>query len=631
MMAMKKCLKILAGVLIVISGAVYASADVTKLKLTINYDDISRPLSVIDSLVFGPILVSGVDIFYPIDIFYRGDIVASYYLNPGNSLSFTEPTVKETLSDLEGAIPRMIDYSHEPAGTWAPHNYQRSRSNTIDNYAGYWTTSKAIFAFGEPLPYLYNSKGWYMMNLYDGQIFTESYEALNGNMLTGIFSGYAAPARAIALIIQAYAAHGVVDYYGVCPLNDWRSGHMNRVRFQSGAEVYKQIFADLDEAIELMKRSQPSQSVLQQIEGTAAEKTISDWQWQRWVKFANSIKLRMAMNMVDYVDPDPVYGPDNKPFISKNIAEEAVNDEIGVLVAGDRDIAYVTFPDSHDCCLYYISNSWNDIRMNANLENILKHFKSPLLETWFDRNSYAIKDKAGNIAPGGIYGVRAGIMMEDTASPDKGGYGPFAALSPRQKNMDQPFLKRAECDFLRAEGALRGWNMGGSAKELYEAGIRQSLEEWGVEAAAITKYMNQAECPVVDYIDYYNHDNDIAGRVSVGVKWDESDSKELQLEKIISQKWIANFPMGAEAWTTYRRTGYPRLFPVTVNDLPGVDTEMQIRRLKFDESKMTAEELNQIIDLMGGSQTCGDRVFWDVNSATWVIGDDGQYIPDNHL
>jgi len=537
--------------------------------------------------------------------------------------------------ELRGAIPFMLNYSHEPTGTWAPHKYQYYRSNTIDNYAGYWTTTKANFQFGPALPYLYFDPNGYMGGPMDNQLFTQSRNAIKyaATMVDESGTSVARPEwRAIALIIQAYLGHEIVDFFGVAPFTDWRN-HVtgSALTYEKGPEIYKQIFADLDEAIATLKARQPSQADLQRVEGTAAEKTISDWQWQRWVKFANSIKLRMAMNMVDYVDPDPVYGPDNKPFISKNIAEEAVNDEIGVLVAGDRDIAYVTFPDSHDCCLYFIGNSWNDIRMNANLENILKHFKSPLLETWFDKNTYPIKDKTGRKAPTGIYGVRAGIMMEDNQGPDKGGYGPFAALSPRQKNMDQAFLKRAECDFLRAEGALRGWNMGGSAKELYEAGIRQSLEEWGVEAAAITKYMNQAECPVVDYIDYYNRANNIAGRVSVGVKWNESDSKELQLEKIISQKWIANFPMGAEAWTTYRRTGYPRLFPVTINSLPGVDIEMQIRRLKFNETDNNAVEMAQIIEIMGGSQTCGDRVFWDINSATWAIGEDGQYIPNNNL
>ena len=58
----------------------------------------------------------------------------------------TDITVLE--KELKGAIPFMINYSHEPNGSWAPHKYQYYRANSIDNYAGYWTTTKSTFAFG---------------------------------------------------------------------------------------------------------------------------------------------------------------------------------------------------------------------------------------------------------------------------------------------------------------------------------------------------------------------------------------------------------------------------------------------------------------------------------------------------
>ncbi|WP_289290074.1 SusD/RagB family nutrient-binding outer membrane lipoprotein, partial [Muribaculum intestinale] len=75
------------------------------------------------------------------------------------------------------------------------------------------------------------------------------------------------------------------------------------------------------------------------------------------------------------------------------------------------------------------------------------------------------------------------------------------------------------------------------------------------------------------------------GRVSIGVKWNEADDDETKLEKIITQKYIGNFPMSAEAWTTFRRTGYPRLFPVYLNPMyPDVDYELQIRRMTFKET-----------------------------------------------
>lgn len=41
-------------------------------------------------------------------------------------------------------------------------------------------------------------------------------------------------------------------------------------------------------------------------------------------------------------------------------------------------------------------------------------------------------------------------------------------------------FRASEVAFLRAEGALRNWNMGGTAKDFYEEGIRLSFEENGI-------------------------------------------------------------------------------------------------------------------------------------------------------
>ena len=43
----------------------------------------------------------------------------------------TDITVLE--KELRGAIPFMINYSHEPGGNWEPHDYQYGRANNIDN------------------------------------------------------------------------------------------------------------------------------------------------------------------------------------------------------------------------------------------------------------------------------------------------------------------------------------------------------------------------------------------------------------------------------------------------------------------------------------------------------------------
>ncbi|MDE5806073.1 MAG: SusD/RagB family nutrient-binding outer membrane lipoprotein, partial [Paramuribaculum sp.] len=162
---------------------------------------------------------------------------------------------------------------------------------------------------------------------------------------------------------------------------------------------------------------------------------------------------------------------------------------------------------------------------------------------------------------------------------------------------------------------LRGWNMGGDAKSFYERGIRNCFQELGLDASQADEYLAQTNLPIVDYADPYDSENDCPGRVSIGVNYDSFQTNEERLEGIITQKWICNFPMGAEAWTTYRRTGYPRLIPVKINGMAdmGVDTELQIRRIPQIVSTNNTAEMASLGTAIGGDQKdLSIRVFWDV-------------------
>ncbi len=524
----------------------------------------------------------------------------------------TDITVLE--KELRGAISYMISYTK--GGSWQPHAYQYQRSNSIDNYAGYWTTTKSTFAFGGPLPTLYTFPNDYLGGPMDNTIFTQSYNAIHHATELGKPEW-----RAIALIIQAYQGHEIVDFYGAAPFSDWRNLQRNPpLTYERGEDIYTQIFNDLDEAIRILKERQPSRDEIAKIEDLTIQ-TLSNGDWRMWVKFANSIKMRMAMNIVKYDA-----GTAQQKF------EQAVTDDIGVLNETDaRDIAY--YQEQNACCLWTLGNSWHDIRLGATLENILKRYNHPLLTRWFDTNSYPIKEKGSGIqAPIDVYGVRAGINMRNnnTTGKDKGGYGPFSTLSGDFKYMPQAFFKRTESLFLMAEGALRGWNtLGRTAKDLYEAGIRLCFQENGItDETVINQYMEQTKAQDIDYVDPYNNENNIAGRVKVGVKWDETNTNEEKLEKIITQKYIANFPMSAEAWTTFRRTGYPRIFPVDVNNMKdqGVDTELQLRRIPIEETANNTLEIASLVQALGQPNTGASRVFWDKQTETR-----GEQSPDNEF
>jgi hypothetical protein len=127
--------------------------------------------------------------------------------------------------------------------------------------------------------------------------------------------------------------------------------------------------------------------------------------------------------------------------------------------------------------------------------------------------------------------------------------------------------------------------MGGTAKEFYEAGIKMSFLENG--AGSADSYLASEKTPA-DYVDPTGDSNDHAAPSAITPKWNDEADFETNLERIITQKWLAMYPDGPEGWSEFRRTGYPKLFPVVKNDSNGaVDTDVQIRRLPYPQSEYT--------------------------------------------
>src|SRR5258708_33324093 len=83
--------------------------------------------------------------------------------------------------------------------------------------------------------------------------------------------------------------------------------------------------------------------------------------------------------------------------------------------------------------------------------------------------------------------------------------------------------------FLRAEGSLLGWNVGGlTTQQLYEGGITASMNQWGItDATVITNYINSLATPVApgDYLNSQPVSN-------VPIKW--STDPAIQLQQIMT-------------------------------------------------------------------------------------------------
>ncbi|MDR1743615.1 MAG: SusD/RagB family nutrient-binding outer membrane lipoprotein [Dysgonamonadaceae bacterium] len=379
-----------------------------------------------------------------------------------------------------------------------------------------------------------------------------------------------------AQLLKVAKMQRLTDIYGPIPYSQI-TGNSITVAYDSQEEVYNHLFEDLDYAIgELTAYAL----------AFPGDKPMADYDkvyggdFTQWVKFANSLKLRLAMRIV-YANPT----------LAQQKAEEAVNHPIGVIKTNSDNASFVYQPNG----IYQCATNWGDTRACADLVSYMNGYNDPRRSAYFETNS-----------TGGYVGLRSGIdITSKTAVQD---YSiPKFAVSDKTL-----WMNAAEVAFLRAEGALRGWNMGGgTAESLYNEGIKLSFEEHAVNGA--DTYLN-------DNTSLPGACNDPAHQTpaisTVTIKWNDGDTQEVKLERLITQKWIALWPLGTEAWCDYRRTGYPRFFPVEVNRNTDASLTTVAARIPFEPKEKINNAVNyaNAVTLLGGADAYGTRLWWDKKS-----------------
>lgn len=382
--------------------------------------------------------------------------------------------------------------------------------------------------------------------------------------------------KAIYLMLFNYSAIENVDLFGPMPYND----HKNYVEespfvYERVKDIYYQAKADIDAAIECFKyyKGHRSDTYKKQI-GSAIKARVqllsSDYadasDLSAWIRFANSLKLRMAIHMSKV-----------EPATAKQWAEEAV---AGGVIENEADEIGL-FPSLWGSAHPLVEiMGWNDIVMGASFINLLQNLDHPYMKYLFTKNSIALEKSkqavSGTSAPAvtpkrSVYvGMRNGVTPGIDQTADANPYVGYSMLDRTyfaECNPPLYLMKVSEVNFLRAEGALRGWNMGGTAQSFYERGIRTAyLEDRNSPRKEyvnyVDDYLNVVAPKGIAYVDPQGLTPDMPSVTKIGVKWNEGDSKETKLEKIITQKYIASFPYSYESWVDLRRTGYPKLFPI---------------------------------------------------------------------
>ena len=457
-------------------------------------------------------------------------------------------------------------------------SYQHFQGLCADWFSGY-VAPTGTWANGN------HNGNYYFTGNWGNSMYTQNYTQVMpawANVVKNATASNAPEVAALATVLKVYAMHRVTDQYGPIPYVNYVAGSLNNA-FDSQQDVYNKFFEELDEAIEVLA---PFASA-----GTAILKNydyIYKGDADKWVRFANTLRLRLALRVV-YANPT----------LAKTEGEKSLTSPVGFLEdASDRAmITSNSIAIMHP--LYEQAYSWNEERMSASMDAYMNGYADPRRDVYFV--------KAGD---GNFHGVRLGLNM---AAGNSDYTGDKISNFNLTQNSPIVYMSAAESFFLRAEAALRGWNANGSAKDFYEQGIRASFAEQGLNSGA-DAYIASTAQPAA-FVDNTGKGGDAVQPSTVTVAYNEGASFEENLERIITQKWIANFLISPEGWAEFRRTGYPKIFPTTRNTSGNINTELQIRRMPYPETlyNNSRSAVEKAIGLLGGGDNGGTKLWWDKN------------------
>ena len=355
-------------------------------------------------------------------------------------------------------------------------------------------------------------------------------------------------------IMTVYAYSHLVDVFGAVPYSDALNIENVYPTYESGADIYSDLFSRLNAAMTALDTSDDSFDSADIYYGgdTGA-----------WLKFANTLKIRMAIVTADANDS-----------FSKSAVEDAIE---GAFTSNDDDclLAYVTSsPNYNQLYADLVASGRHDFVPANTIVDIMNELEDPRSDSYFadmlDTSSVEGVEKLAYV--GGEYGYS----------------NSYSQCSHIGDEIQKPafegiILTYSELCFYLAEAAERGYDVGGTAEEWYDKGVEASFDFWGVSGAA--DYLAKTE---------------VAYTTATGT-WKE---------KIGVQSWLANYTRGATAYNNWRRLDYPILnLPEDAESYDDIPVRFTF---PVNEQTLNSDNYAAAATMIGGDLV-STKIFWDIN------------------
>ncbi|WP_445722094.1 SusD/RagB family nutrient-binding outer membrane lipoprotein [Flavobacterium sp.] len=365
---------------------------------------------------------------------------------------------------------------------------------------------------------------------------------------------------AVIELLNIYSYTILVDTFGNIPYTEaLNATDYPNPKYDDAKTIYLDLFLRLENAIADLDDS---------FDSFGAEDFVYQGDVASWLKFANSLKLRMAITVAD----EPTMSA-----LSKTKAEEAVTAGVFTSNNDNAKIVYLaTQPNTNPLYEDLVSSGRYDFVAAEPLVNKMNSLSDPR------RPLYYI-DIAGSYI--GCPYAAGGDFENYSSAGDPASNGPFTRLL--EPTLEGLILDYTEVEFYLAEAVERGYAVGGTAETHYNNAITSSILYWGGSMSDVTTYLIQ---PTVAYT------------TATGT-WKQ---------KIGEQAWIGYYNRGYEAWTSYRRLDFPALV-APANAAAAAENQVP-KRFTYPVLEQTLNGSNyNAASTAIGNDKLSTKLFWDVN------------------
>lgn len=355
--------------------------------------------------------------------------------------------------------------------------------------------------------------------------------------------------KAIVEILTAYAYSVLVDTFGNVPYTEALNIEVNgSPRYDDAKTIYKDLISRLTVANKLLTVGNESFGSADLIYGGDAS---------LWKKFANSMRLKMAINMDDI---DHTYATIQ--------VLSAVADGVISSSADNTNLIYLsTQPNTNPLYVDLVASGRFDFVPANTIVDKMNSISDPR------RSKYFTFKGTTTTYIGGTYGLN---------SP----YANYSHINPTisQATSSGTLFSYTEIEFLLCEAVARIIAVGGTEVSHYNAAIKSSMDDWGVSSSDTSTYLAQ---PSVAY----------------------STATGNWKQKIGEQAWLALYNRGFESWTSFRRLDFPALLApaTTFNNILTVPT-----RYSYPSAEQTLnfDNYTSASSAIGGDKLT-TKIFWD--------------------